>query len=191
MLRQTGIPFTDTRTVLKEQRTQTTHDLFYKTDTHWNKLGAYYAYRASMEIIKKDFPALQPVTAQSIDPGDYTNGGDLTVMMGIEHYPYYQPVDVKFNKTFTVVDDTSLFNIVTKGRKDLPRAIIYRDSFGVALIPYLSNNFSFIRHVWITRRGMNYSKDKRIITIDVLLKDRPDIVIIELVERYLGNLMFL
>ena len=56
----------------------------------------------------------------------------------------------------------------------LPRAVMFRDSFAIWLTPLLSENFSHIRYSW------QYTFDREIIE-----RERPDIVIQEMVERVL------
>ena len=53
---------------------------------------------------------------------------------------------------------------------------MFRDSFGNALIPYLSENFSRILYVW------NRDVDPRVVAIE-----QPDVVIQEVVGRFLGR----
>jgi hypothetical protein len=57
-------------------------------------------------------------------------------------------------------------------RADLPTAVVYRDSMGIALMPLISENFR--RIVWIVNRGFDPA---------IIDAERPDIVIQETVER--------
>ena len=58
-----------------------------------------------------------------------------------------------------------------------PRAVVFRDSFGSALIPFLSEHFSRALYLW------QYNVDP-----DVVLDERPDVVIQEWVGRRLSTL---
>jgi hypothetical protein len=64
-------------------------------------------------------------------------------------------------------------------KSNYPKLVMFRDSFGVALLPYLSESFSDSLYVWYTPFGVNLS---------VIEKERPQIVILELVERNLQEL---
>ena len=57
-----------------------------------------------------------------------------------------------------------------------PRAVMFRDSFGNALIPYLSEHFERILYVW------DRDVDTRVIDIE-----QPDVVIQEIVGRFLSR----
>ena len=57
-----------------------------------------------------------------------------------------------------------------------PRAVVFRDSFGSALIPFLSEEFSRAVYLW------QYNVDP-----DVVLAERPDVVIQEWVGRRLEH----
>jgi len=59
-------------------------------------------------------------------------------------------------------------------RPDLPRAVILRDSMAIPLIPLLSENFS--RVVYVSSRQLDRA---------LIEREKPDIVIEELVERSL------
>ena len=48
-------------------------DVYYKTDTHWNDVGAYYGYAEIMRILAADHPTLAP---HSISDFKYTYVGD-------------------------------------------------------------------------------------------------------------------
>jgi hypothetical protein len=74
----------DLRPVLREARRE--HPVFYTTDTHWNQYGIYAGYRAVLEALHADFPALQP---QSLDDFRYIElgigSGDLGII-GTQRY---------------------------------------------------------------------------------------------------------
>jgi len=60
----------------------------------------------------------------------------------------------------------------------LPKLVMFRDSFADGLIPYLSENFSRSVYVW-----------KPKVDLQVIEQEKPDIVIFEVAERYLGSLL--
>lgn len=43
---------------LKEGKKQ--QEIYYKTDTHWNEIGAFIGYTKIMNVISKDYPELKP-----------------------------------------------------------------------------------------------------------------------------------
>ena len=65
--------------------------------------------------------------------------------------------------------------VYTKGNNpDLPRAIVFRDSFFIALEPFVSPLFSEVDYIW---KPFNESYK------NYILEYKPDIIIFESVER--------
>jgi hypothetical protein len=58
----------------------------------------------------------------------------------------------------------------------MPRAVVFRDSFSNALVPFLSEHFE--RVVWVWDRD---------VLPEVVLREQPDLVIQEVVGRFLGR----
>ena len=58
----------------------------------------------------------------------------------------------------------------------LPRAVMFRDSFTTKLVPLLSEHFA--RIVYIREHAMK---------ADMILKEKPDLVIEQILERLIGN----
>jgi hypothetical protein len=56
-----------------------------------------------------------------------------------------------------------------------PRAVIFHDSFGVALTPLLAEGFSRVRFEWI-KEGFDTA---------IIESERPAVVVQEMTERYL------
>ena len=185
MLHESGITTIDTRDLLIEKRTHSHYDLYYKTDTHWNDLGAYYAYSELIRVMSEDFPELKPVKIRSITAQPYSNGGDLNKILGLTNNLHFRNIVLEHDRQYRTTQDASHWNIVTESKDKLPRIVVIRDSCTNALIPYLSNNFSFARYIFLSRNTVKKIKQKSIINRESILKDKPDIVLIEFVERYL------
>jgi hypothetical protein len=58
----------------------------------------------------------------------------------------------------------------------LPRAVVFRDSFAGAMVPFLSEAFGHVRFVY------DHQPDPRLIEVE-----KPDVVILEMVERYVAR----
>lgn len=164
--------------------------VYYRLDTHWNELGAYFAYERIARQLCAWFPQVKPVPfdriSLSLMPGRV---GDLSVMLAtippLSEYavhlrPPESPRAVRVAAPFQVpgILDLSEHLFATQHpRKDLPKALILRDSFATAIQPLLSEHFSQAVYVW---------------TNDLFRIDpgefRPDVVIAELVERRLWTL---
>lgn len=133
--------------------------LFHRTDTHWNDLGALVAYQQILEAVAGRVPGLTPPRGR--DAFALTRvaagGGDLAVMLGLERSiseielrltpthprrarilePGGDVTHVEVPRLVSVVDDASL-----------PRAVVYRDSFGSALVPFLAEHFQRMVTLW-------------------------------------------
>jgi hypothetical protein len=64
--------------------------------------------------------------------------------------------------------------VVTEGPAGAPRALVFRDSFGSAMIPFLSEHFSRVVYVWQNNFDPAF-----------VAAERPAVVIQEWVARHL------
>lgn len=186
------VTFIDLQTPLKAAKSTAPFRLYNKTDTHWNELGAYYAYVEIMEYISKRFPAAAPDSLDAFDV--YTEdvaGGDMANFLGVdlnsvkEHGVY---VRAKNGLKSGIVKDHSM-NFANEWFSDmhefhidngtLPTMIMYRDSFSTNLMSFLAEKFSYSRFhtMW------DYPEE-----LELYEQLKPDYIIIEYVERGLGGL---
>ena len=106
--------------------------------------------------------------------------GDILPLLNIKKARSTRPVVKNGTTLYTDYyeqiesDVQGRFQTRTKNNK-LPTAIIFRDSFGKALVPYLSTLFSHADYNWKQFRNA----DKQYV-----LQNQPDILIFEAVERY-------
>jgi hypothetical protein len=158
--------------------------LYYENDTHWNKLGAYYSSsllsgKITSYFPDRDFPNVEYTVTK---PGGEFSG-DLPPMLGLGSNKfrgtYFSVEPALGQKTFYTYlkNDGGTNDIVTKGTDDqLPKALVFRDSFYVALEPFTSCLFSEAVYRW----KLFDESDK-----EDILKNKPDIIIWEMVERNL------
>ena len=187
--------------------------MYFKVDSHWNALGAYYASEVICERIKSLFPNTHfPKISYCIGINDFSSvEGDLNPLLnkpdmeetgyvtvapkGMNGAPYtslpirtsiknhFEPTDAAFSEWYEYIDYSSFYEIAsiyTRNKNaNLPRALVFRDSFFRALEPFVSPLFSEVNYVW---------KDFTDADKEQILKYKPDIVIFERVERYAPNL---
>lgn len=150
--------------------------LYHRTDTHWNDRGAYVGYR---EILAK-----LGMTPLDYAPVEVTGAGwDLTRMVKLpdlipEEDRQLQP---KFTRRAKIVDIDRPDPTWNVGRValevddgNLPRLVMFRDSFGSALVPFLAEHFSRSLFLW------QYDFDPA--TIE---REKPDVVIWLMTSRRL------
>ena len=148
--------------------------LYWKNNTHWNELGAYYGYWDIIQHIRNDFPQIPEANIIGFTQEKHLKG-DLTKMFSPsqqyeEHTLYKKPI-IESNEKCMANDsgkDISCKN--DTGRLNL---VMFRDSFTTSMIPYLAQSFKNARFLW------HYKLSKQ----DLDIMKYADVIILEIVER--------
>lgn len=179
LTQNTQVDVLDLREPLMKAKGQ--KQLYYKSDTHWNYYGANIAQFEIMKRLQKSFPnqIIPKLLPDSSFEITQSRKGDLAIMAKQE-----EPVGVdlipKFNgdclelETFSHISTEP--QTLTCEIKPLS-ALIFRDSFFKHLKPYTARQFA--RSTYIFEK-LNELSLKKYVT-----KEKPDIVIDEVVERTL------
>lgn len=152
--------------------------LYHYHDTHWNQRGAMIGYNA---IMAKVFEDTQYQTYGGITPKVKSGwAGDLHYFLypasqGNMDYPDYG-IDFKYDTDPQAPGRT--VTIGTTSSANNKSLLLYRDSFGDGLLPYLSANLG--RVLYDAEFPYNYAS---------MAAESPDAVVIELVERNIPNLI--
>ncbi len=175
----------DLRSAIAEEKSR--NQVFYRTDTHWNNRGSYVGYTQIVKALTTWFPQIEAVPISAFDPFHrYSEPGrDLPLLLGMQPYFWETYVDLKMIKpglAHEVMPAPAGGKLPARGPdivyehpdKRSPRAVVFRDSYATWLIPLLSENFSRVRYSW------QYTCDHEIVE-----RERPDVVIQEMVERAL------
>ena len=185
ILDELGVSYIYPRDVLLQEKKDFDYPLYYETDTHWNSAGAFIASRLLKEKIELYFPAIEFPEIEYETEVDYSMGaGDILPMIGVKEskstQPKVKPVYFENSDFYTYEKNAGTDGVHTIGiNKNLPRALIFRDSFFSALEPFISPLFSEAEYKWKRFRD----EDK-----DYVLEYKPDIIIFESVERYSPSL---
>ncbi len=186
ILRDGRVRFIDLRPALRSAKAR--ERLYFQTDSHWNYNGAVIGYREIMRAVVDALPpgtrpAIAPAPRPAYVPGVDYYSGDLVGMLGLSSRVREDDV-APLGKVLgdagsrcarrTDKDEFPGFEFYACGKPGLPRAVILRDSMAIPLIPLLSENFS--RVVFASTRKLDRA---------LIERERPDIVIEELVERSL------
>jgi len=176
------VPVLDLRPAL--QAAKADERLYHRTDTHWNDRGAYVAYAA---IVRALGVTGEPAPRASFDATAETVPGlDLARMLGVTGALSEEdlPLRPRTPRRARIVEpsrpDSRLMDarLVTEQMDGArPRAVVFRDSFGSALIPFLSEHFSRAVYLW------QYNMDP-----EVVRAEHADVVIQEWVGRRLSTL---
>jgi hypothetical protein len=161
--------------------------LYYKNDTHWSDLGAYYGYVALVTALQKTYPNLKSVSESNIHMQNIVNKDkDLARMLNLE-IPEYDTLQYTvpqiIKSTATVVEkypneDKARIVANPQGKYKI---FFISDSFTGGMRPFLNETFARVV----------YSGDKHLFAPEIpfILKEKPDILVIECVGRYSNDLL--
>jgi hypothetical protein len=182
-LQAAGVASVDVRAELLAAKSR--ERLYEETDTHWNDRGAFIAYEKLITEVRRQVPAAPPAWPDS----DFERvtarreGMDLAGMMGLTRVMQEDELQLipKRHRRATVVEpagghaDDEVGRVVTTvDDPSLPRALVFRDSFFSRLAPFAAEHFSRMTMLW-----------QNDFDADAVVKERPAIVIQEIVGRHL------
>ncbi|MDD6878693.1 MAG: hypothetical protein PUD59_00475 [bacterium] len=171
-LEEKGVNFADLRGVLAEHASDEL--IYHKRDTHWNGLGAKYAFDEIMETLGVTVPDFGEASAVH----DFE--GDLDSLLYPGHVACDDDVvyDLSGRYIFTSAYSNPMnMSISTRGAGE-GKALIFRDSFGNAIIPYAASTFAEVKF----ERASPYR-------IDLLEEYDADCVIVLIAERNIRDLI--
>lgn len=161
--------------------------LYHKTDTHWNTFGAHFAYRKIMNVLNQDFPGeFKPVPLKNMKR--YSHEKSMLGLARMLDFPIHETTNEvripnpKSKKLIPKLNMKNRKNTKAEIRFSAPKkkrkAVIIRDSFSFALIGFLKEHFEEVVFIWASKLNK-----------DIILKENPDIVIYEIVERNIDNML--
>ncbi|MBL7931979.1 MAG: hypothetical protein JNL60_08755, partial [Bacteroidia bacterium] len=174
---KTNLKLIDVREELLAEKKKT--QVYKKYDSHWNSYGAFIGYTALMNEMRKDIPSLKPLQLSDFNiTWEDEGAGDLSILLGLnlkENSPVFKlkndsslsitlPTDGFPANTYIVQNDHASTQLT---------ALIYRDSFSWALIPFLQHHFKKM----VLLSNAVYSAE-------MVKKVKPDVVIECYATRY-------
>jgi hypothetical protein len=164
--------------------------LYYRTDSHWTELGAYFAYEKIVERLAPLFPGLKTpsldqFTVESASP----ENGDLALMLSLRGGQFSEakislkpktpwPFTISHAKKKLGPYVREIVNECPGG--PLPPALIVHDSFMHQLKPFLKPLFRRSVFIWDWELRFFLKEVER---------EKPRVVIEEMVERSLWRLV--
>jgi len=175
------VPIVDLRPVLFAARGG--EPLYHRHDSHWNDRGALVAENAIAAALGRRFPGIHLLPRGAFVERPGVPSGDRTSLLGLEDREKATmaglvPIrgwswkTVEPNVPDPYGEDPRMVTEIPGS--ELPRALVFRDSFASRLIPYLSEHFS--RAVYLWQKGFDPGAVER---------ENPDVVIEEMVGRHL------
>lgn len=170
-----------TSTLIEASKTK---QVYYKTDSHWNCDGAYYAYR---EIFSQLSAALPELVARPYDDFRVERAQGLTLDisrlldLNIPEDSFSVTPRFRVDRMVTTVDERypyrSLEIIENSNLPASPNLVVFRDSFFTnCLDEFVEPSFS--RTVSLHYQDANLKG-----YLDVIESEKPKVVIVEFVER--------
>jgi len=184
---KTDVPVLDLRPVMFEAKRRLRP--YHRTDTHWNAYGAFEGYRAIVRHLQRRFPQLEPI---DLGPGDFVKhkapGGDLARSVSMqEQLPEIEinprdwepscaeylllPGDAPRNDRFSQ-------QFGTKCDRGHLRVLVFRDSYILAMVDYLSDTFAYVHYYPASPVPLDGM-------LQVIEEHDPDVVIEERSTRWL------
>jgi len=180
----TKVNVIDLRQVLRENKKK--GNLYYKLDTHWNRLGAFIGYQKIMETMSQSFNQITPYTL-----ADYNIHHKASKRVDLsraicgnaylkESAPVFEWIKVKSSRQIELIKEGPYTYELATRKQDatLPKAIVFRDSFFTDMAPYFSEHFRYVKYYW------QYWGVKTPVT-EIINTYKPNIVVEEILERYL------
>jgi hypothetical protein len=176
----------DLRPVMVTAKEKAPLDIYFKTDSHWNRLGGFYAYQAMIERLAEHYPILVPhaLSDYHVDANPI-RGRDLARFIMLRSYFTDEEVDlypiepqraVRYPLNYALQPASPAYATEINDPR-LPKAVIFHDSFAPYFAPYLSEHFE--RIVYIRAYVVDW---------EVIDREKPDVVILQFVERRLDRL---
>jgi hypothetical protein len=158
--------------------------LYFKTDNHWNPYGGFLASSMIIERLKKDYPQINELSLNDYNVKQIAmKGGNAAHMLNLENkfddVSYsFEPIkqvkakegkkkDYPLPPNFPYAWDHE--RVYETGNDSLPDILVIRDSFGNALIPFLSESFDHSVYIF---DAWNYTLNEPIIQ-----SENPDIMV--------------
>jgi hypothetical protein len=163
--------------------------LFLKTDTHWNGMGAFLACQQVADKLSRQLPVIKPLSLDAFDQkpviepaGDcarYLGLGNLlqeTQQVVLSPRLPLQPLRQSRGSQHPDKQWPQPDPEISENDGGVGRAVVYRDSFAEAMMPFLGYHFQ--QTIYFGRADW----DK-----EFMLREKPDVVIDEMVERFVTS----
>lgn len=179
MQNNTQIPLLYTKDSLVEQKDK--YQLYYKYDTHWNKLGGFVATQVLNAYFHDEYVTLDEVDcitegeaavkdlAEMLAMGNiYTNDAEWKVE------GYKEDIDVEIVEHIPEIEK---YKFVSSA-KDERSVLVLVDSFGQYMMDYLIRDFKQVTFL------KNENTQKALLAFKNCFElEKPDIVVLEILER--------
>jgi len=157
--------------------------LYYKTDAHWNCLGAYYASNEILTQVSALYPEVQTHPLSDFEFGSMLDSSlDISRAMGLALQEETVTLTPKFptgSISHVAHEKYTSMQVAVNSHADLPSALVIHDSFYTeCLNQFLEPQFS--RAVF-----SHYENSLLPDYLQLIESEKPDVVIVEFAERHI------
>ncbi len=170
-MEENNIPYVDLYPLFEE----TDEVLYYERDSHWNDKGAVLAYNALLDAMGKEHETYLniPYTVEKNHMGDIDEM--LYPLTAEKEENYIYDKEWKFSYQNDVTDNMDDWIETVQPEKE-GCLLMFRDSFGESLLPYMAEEFSEAYFSRLTPYNLTQIEQMH-----------PDYLVIERVERELSD----
>ena len=168
------------------------NELYYKTDTHWNEVGGFYGYLSMLQEIQKnnptwDLPPMKLNDFKKTSTNQYV--GDILDMLQLPKTEknitleyVIKPTAIKIASKLPIPDEYPSNPLTYESRYTSPKnklkILLFGDSFSPYISKFLKEHFGETVVIW----NQTFSPD-------LILSEKPDVVIQEIVARNIDLLL--
>lgn len=171
-------------------RASETSQVYYKTDTHWNCMGAFYSYEEILSILKNSRPALRVHTLEDFTVTSREGVLDLADITSINVTEGLMSAKPNFDVTITTLPDSQWeyisesLKVSINSEKDLPNLMVFHDSFyNACLSTFMETSFGVT--ISVPYNEVNLEQ-----ILEMIEAERPQVVMIEFVERFMDYFLW-
>jgi len=158
---ETTVDFLDLRPALREAKRE--RRIYQTTGTHWNPMGAYVVYREIVGRTREWFPAQRPKALGFFRIRVLSRPGYEAAQLGLADWLPEDDVELvpKIPRRARLAKSRKLVRYdpaasvpgqvrrIVTGRRELPRAVVFHDSFTVNYVDaLLSEEFEKVTYAW-------------------------------------------
>lgn len=152
-------------------------NIYFKRDTHWNNLGAYYGFNEVLKMLNANG---YQIPIKNIEASMITLAGkhNTDLDMDDNETSYVVKYREEIEAKCLINEDSGFMQVYEMSKPYSDKTLLMvRDSFGIAAIPYFNKVFKKTIFVH-TKYNKKASMD------ELIQKYQPDIIVEHLVERY-------
>lgn len=172
------------------------YQLYFKYDTHWNYSGAYLGYIDILDLLGIEYNNIDSVNILLFDNKDsykmnyykniYNNPyNDMSYMLALNKFEFYNndkyPAISNYLKENFFIAPSNTFEPYFKSfsicNNSIKKKVMFiRDSYMNNMIDYVGEKFT--ESIYYDPTAFSYNS---------LLKEKPDVIVLEIIERDLKN----